>query len=166
MKYGVFEMGTQKIEKKLPDSILALIDEEAEKMGISRQEAISRLISSVLSLKNETEIEHLILELKNQGIQLVMKDEEISYLRTELSNMNQGLSKMAENLTKRNCSIADVDAQVSPMRDEVTALSGEISKMRDKIETISSSSFERHIPLLIIGILAGLLVVYLIVMKL
>lgn len=159
-------MGIEKIEKKLPDSILALIGEESEKIGISRQEAISRLISSVLSLKNETEIERLISELKNQGIQLAMKDEEISYLRTELSAMNQGLSKMAENFAKRNSLMADIDAQVSPMRDEVTALSGEMSKMKDEIKAASSSSLERHIPLLIIGILAGLLVVYLIVMKL
>jgi myosin heavy subunit len=41
-------MGTDKIEKRLPEEILSYIDEEAVQSGITRQEAVSKLVHAVL----------------------------------------------------------------------------------------------------------------------
>ena len=155
-------MGFEKVEKKLPAEILAIIDEESAKLGISRQEAISRLIHSVISLKNETETEKLRLELKSMSKYLAMKDEEISYLRTELSSMNQGLSKLAENLANKNTSSFEMHALFTPLHNEIGKLSGELDEVKEKIETPAPAPYEKHIPLIIIGILSCLVIIYLI----
>ena len=78
-------MNNEKIEKRMPEEILVIIDEESARLGISRQEAISRLIHSVMAVKNEAESEKMKQELKSMGKYLAMKDDEISYLRSELS---------------------------------------------------------------------------------
>jgi len=93
---------------------------------------------------------------------LAMKDDEISYLRSELSLMNQGLSKLAENLVNKNTNSIEMHALYTPLRDEIGRLSGELGEVKEKIETTSPAPYEKHIPLIIIGILSSLLVVYLI----
>jgi len=158
-------MGTEKVEKKLPDEILAIIDAESMNSGISRHEALSRLIHSVTSLKNETETEQMKLEMKALGKQIAMKDDEIAYLRNELSIMNQGLSKLAENLAAGNSNVRNIDSMITPVKEEITLLSGELYEMKERLASGSMQSYEKHIPIMVVGFLACLLIVYLIIMK-
>lgn len=158
-------MSYEKIEKKLPEEILAYIDEESMVLGITRQEAIGRLIQSVHVMKSETETERLRIDLKAQNRELTIKDEEISFLRTELHALHTGLSKLAENLTARNNHSEEHEIQISIMRENVTTISDAIKNIQVKIDKTPDRPFEQHIPLIIIGILAGLLVLYLIISK-
>ena len=158
-------MSYEKIEKKLPEEILAYIDEESMVLGITRQEAIGRLIQSVHVMKSETETERLRMDLKAQNRELTIKDEEISFLRTELHALHAGLSKLAENLTAPNNHSEEHEIQISIMRENITTISNAIKNIQIKIDKTPDRSFEQHIPLIIIGILAGLLVLYLIISK-
>jgi hypothetical protein len=158
-------MGTEKIEKKLPDEIVSFIDEEAATRSITRQEAISRLIQSVIGMKNEIEIERLKTEIKDYIRQIAMKDDEISYLRGELSAMNRGLSKLAENIVKTNSDKIEIQSMITPVREEMTIFFNENKKILERLDKSSRFGYEEHFPLIIIGILSGLLIVYLIIMK-
>lgn len=158
-------MGIDKIEKKLPEEILAYIDEEAAQSGITRQEAVSRLVHTVLAQRNENENDQLRQEIKALSKLIAMKDEEISYMRSELSAVHKGLSKMADTLASGNRTENDLQIQIIPIKEQVSHLSEEFSNLQGSIQAAHHSSYDRHIPIIIIGILAALLVVYLIVVR-
>ncbi|MCA1916372.1 hypothetical protein [Methanospirillum hungatei] len=158
-------MGLDKIEKRLPEEILAYIDEEAVRSGITRQEAVSRLIRTVTAQKNDNETEHLKQEVKSLSKILAMKDDEIIYLRSELTAVHKGLSKMADSLASGNTTISDIEGLLHPIQEKVHELSGNYEALKQAYESARHVSYQQHIPLIIIGILAGLLVLYLIIVK-
>lgn len=145
----------------MPEEILVIIDEESARLGISRQEAISRLIHSVMAVKSEAETEKIKQELKSMGKYLAMKDDEISYLRSELSTLNQGLTKLAENLVQ-NTVKNPAPTLITPLEEEIKKISGEVADVKEKIEQPVHPSYDQHIPLIIIGTLSALLMIYLI----
>lgn len=158
-------MGLDKVEKRLPEDILASIDEEAVRSGITRQEAVSRLIHTVTAQRNENETEHLRQEVKALSKLLAMKDDEIMYLRSELTAVHKGLSKMADSLASGNTTITDFEHLLHPVQERVDELSVNYDMLKRAYESARHAPYEQHIPLIIIGTLAGLLVLYLIIMK-
>ncbi len=158
-------MGIDKIEKRLPEEILAFIDEETVKSGVTRQEAVSKLVHAVTAERNGNEIDHLRQEIKALSKLLAMKDDEISYLRSELTSVHKGLSKMADTLASGTRNEPDIDTRLIPVREQISHLSEEFSEFQVTMKTGEPSSYERHIPIIIIGVLAALLVVYLIVSR-
>jgi len=163
-------MGLEKIEKKLAEDIVSLIDLEAAKQAVSRQEIISRLARVVITDRNETDIELLKTELKTIRQHLALKEDEVSYLRGELSTIHRGLSKLAENLVSRNPEIHDWESRLLSLEDKITDLSGFVTGIRQQIEDEvsekkSSALVERQILLIIIGILTGLLGLFLILTR-
>ena len=158
-------MGLDKIEKRLPEDILASIDEEAIRSGITRQEAVSKLIHNVTAQRNGNETEHLKQEVKSLSKILAMKDDEIMYLRPELTAVHKGLSKMADSLASGNTTITDIEHLFHPVQERVDELSGNYDNLKQACESARHVPYEQHIPLIIIGTLAGLLVLYLIIIK-
>ena len=158
-------MGVDKIEKRLPDEILAFIDEETVKSGITRQEAVSRLVHAVTAERNKNETDQLRQEVKALSKVLAMKDDEISYLRSELTAVHKGLSKMADTLASGTRNEPDIETQLIPVKEQISHLSDDFSQFQVSIKEGEPRSYERHIPIIIIGILAALLVIYLIVSR-
>lgn len=156
-------MGIEKIGKKLPEDIISIIDAEAAVHSISRQEAVSRLIHSVSETRYESENELLKNQLKDLTRQISMKDDEITYLRGELSALNRGLTKLAENLMNNNSHEDEIVALVSPIKAEISQYSDELKKLQEEMKNNDLCWYDKHTPLIIIGILAALLIVYLIV---
>ncbi|HOJ97552.1 MAG TPA: hypothetical protein PK024_12035, partial [Methanospirillum sp.] len=68
-------MGTDKIEKRLPEEILSYIDEEAVQSGITRQEAVSKLVHAVVAHQHDRETMQLRQEVKTLSRLLAMKEE-------------------------------------------------------------------------------------------
>ncbi len=157
-------MGTDKIEKRLPEEILSYIDEEAVQSGITRQEAVSKLVHAVVANRNDHETMQLRQEVKNLSRLLAMKEEENAYLRSELSAVHKGLSKMADTLAS-GYNMKEIGQQIHPVEEKITELSGAYKELKETLESALHPSYERHIPLIMIGILAGLLILYLIIMK-
>ncbi|PWR74599.1 hypothetical protein ACKUB1_01145 [Methanospirillum stamsii] len=156
-------MRFEKLNKKLPEDILSVIDEEAAAGSITRQEAVSKLVRSVISIKHESENEQLKYQIKELNRQIAIKDDEVTYLRNELHALNAGLSKLAENIVVNNAEKNDFETLLTPIKQDVSSYSDEIKNIREKIENCRHSPFENHIPLIIIGIIASLLIIYLII---
>lgn len=157
-------MGTDKIEKRLPEEILSYIDKEAVHSGITRQEAVSKLVHAVVAHQNDHETMQLRQEVKNLSRMLAMKEEENAYLRFELSEVHKGLSKMADTLAS-GYNIKDIGQQIHPVQEKITELSGAYEELKETLESALHPSYERHIPIIMIGILTGLVIIYLIIMK-
>ena len=158
-------METQKIEKKLPEEILAVIDEVTINQSITRQEAISRLVTTVINRRNESENERLKIEIKELNRLIALKDDEIGYLRGELTALNRGLSKLAENLIKSNNDKSEVQSMIHPVREELASVSQEIIKIQENMGRKSGKTIEEYIPFTAIAILVALVVILLIVVK-
>ncbi|HOJ97442.1 MAG TPA: hypothetical protein PK024_11485, partial [Methanospirillum sp.] len=93
-----------------------------------------------------------------------MKEEENAYLRSEMSAVHKGLSKMADTLAS-GYNGTDIRQQIQEVQEKITELSGAYEELKETPKSTLHPSYERHIPLIIIGILAGLLIIYLIIMK-
>ncbi|NLV27882.1 MAG: hypothetical protein GXY48_12080 [Methanomicrobiales archaeon] len=158
-------MGIEKLEKKLPEEIISIIDDEAAAVSISRQEAISRLMHSVTEKKYRVENELLKSQVKDLLRQISMKDDEISYLRGELTSLNKGLTRLAENLVHNNTDLNEVQSLLSPLKQEMTTCFNEVKLIQERMEKNDRNTYEKYIPIIFTGIFACLLVIFLIVSK-
>lgn len=158
-------MAAEKVTKKLPEEILALIDEEAFSQGITRDEAIRRLISVRVVTNQEQDIEQLRSEIKNLQKIINLKEEEVAYLRGELGHHTRGLSKLADTAFKTRTDEAETAALIKSLQASLHDLKADNMAIKSQFDTLSGTSLDKHLPLIIIGILSSLLVIYLILGK-
>lgn len=158
-------MAAEKVTKKLPEEILALIDEEAFSQGITRDEAIRRLISVRVVTNQEQDIEQLRSEIKNLQKIINLKEEEVAYLRGELGHHTRGLSKLADTAFKTRTDEAETAALINSLQASLHDLKADNLAIKSQFDTLSGTSLDKHLPLIIIGILSSLLVLYLILGK-
>lgn len=157
-------MGSDKIEKRLPDEIIALIDREASSRGISRQEVVSLLISAVKEAALAEENKNLKHDVEYLHKQQKENLSEIQFLRDEISKFSSGLTSLAVTLGegKRNDS---QKPEVDSLSDQIRELSGEISHLKEAASGDNQTIVEKNLPLIMVSILAGLLLIYLIISK-
>lgn len=158
-------MSTDKIEKKLPDEILSLIDEEAFLLGISRQEAISRLLTILISSNHEREIKQLQAEMKHMQKIINLKEDEVAYLREELGYHTRGLSKLADSILKTRYDEAETAAVLNSLKESVHTIQSDNSALHCQIESLKKGPYEQQLPIIIIGIIIALLGVFLVLGK-
>ena len=157
-------MAAEKVLKKLPEEILTLIDGEAFSQGITREEAIRRLISVLVVTNQEQEIEQLRSEIKNLQKIINLKEEEVAYLRGELGHHTRGLSKLADTAFKTRTDEATV-ALLHSLEASLHDLKVDNISLQTQFDALTGASIDKHLPMIIIGILSALLVLYLILGK-
>lgn len=156
---------SDKVEKKLPAEILSLIDEEAVNLNITRQDAIRNLISIINMKRCDAELNNLRMEngILNKYIRL--KDDEILFLRKELSLLNGGLSKLAENLMKRGDDMSETRNRVDKLTQETKDLAQEQTIIKADLEKRFSFPFNTSLLYFAIGLCVGMLLIYLLFLK-
>lgn len=156
-------MSSDKIEKKLPDEILDLIEAEALAKGINKQDAIANLISLV----KETELGDEIKKLKKErDLFEKQRDEdkkEIKFLREEVSKFSVGLTSLAGSIGDAKNS-GEQPAIIS-LTEQIHSLSAEISKLKESSSKEEMTVIEKNLPLIMVSVLAALLLIYLIASK-
>jgi len=158
-------MAAEKVLKKLPEEILTLIDEEAFSQGITREQAIKRLISVLVVTNQEHEIEQLRSELKNLQKIINLKEEEVGYLRGELGHHTRGLSKLADTAFKTRADEAETTGLLNSLQASLHDLQADNVALKTRVDALTSVSLDKHLPLIIVGVLSALLVLYLILGK-
>jgi hypothetical protein len=154
-------VGTEKIEKKLPDDIIALIDQEALSTGKSRQEIVSHLISAVKGANLTEENKQLKWEIDQLQKHKDENYKEIKFLRDEISKFSSGLTSLAVTMGERRGTDEQI-ATVESLSVQIHELSSEISFLKGMKTNEGHTVIEKNLPLIMVSILAGLLLVYLI----
>jgi ATP-dependent Clp protease ATP-binding subunit ClpA len=157
-------VGSDKIEKRLPDDIISLIDQEASSSGISRQDVVSRLITAVKEANLAEENKELKRE--NEYLHKQQKDNqsEIQYLRDEISKFSSGLTSLAVTLGEGR--VHEVQkSTVDSLSNQIRELSEDINHIKENSHDEERSVMEKNLPLIMVSILAGLLLIYLIISK-
>ena len=157
-------VGTEKIEKKLPDDIIALIDQEAVAKGISRQEIVSHLISAVKGANLTEENKQLKREIDRLEKNKDEDNKEIKFLREEISKFSSGLTSLAVTIGEWRGN-AEQTATVESLSVQIHELSSEISLLKEMKPEESQTVIEKNLPLIMVSVLAGLLLIYLILSK-
>jgi hypothetical protein len=154
-------MGTEKIEKKLPDDIVSLIDQEASSKGMTRQEVVSHLIGAVKGANLAEENKQLKKEIELVHKQQEEEHKEIRFLREEISKFSTGLTSLAIALGegKGNSDAAVIES----LSNQVHELVSEISVLKESKPIERQTVIENNMPLIMMSILSGLLLVYLII---
>jgi len=156
---------SDKIEKRLPADIIALIDEEAGILNISRQAAIRNLISVINSRRNEVDLERLKAENIVLNKYLNLKNDEISYLRDELSSLNRGLSKLADNLLRRKDEEGEIRGRIDVILQETRILSNEQLILKGELNKRDNLLTPFNFLFFLSGLCVGMLVIYFILYK-
>jgi hypothetical protein len=140
-------MNIDKIEKRLPDEILILINQEATSHDISRQEAISRLISSVRDSDLAEENRQLRTEI--DVLKKLQDDEkkEIKFLREEISKFSSGLTTLAVTIGKGK-GAEDHQMAVDSLSVKIKELGEEIAVIRPLTERNKGMVIEENLPLI------------------
>lgn len=157
-------MNSNKIEKKLPDEIIALIDYEASSKGLNRQDVISHLVSAV---KGAGQVEENKRIKKDYEILEKQRDEdkkEIRFLRDEISKFSSGLTSLAITIGESKGS-ADQISTIAALSDQMKGLSEEISLMKQDQPKEYPTMIDKNLPLIMISVLAALLLIFLILSK-
>lgn len=157
-------MGSDKIEKRLPDDIISLIDQEASSNGISRQDVVSRLITAVKE-SNLAE-ENRELKRENEFLHKQQKENQsdIQFLRDEISKFSSSLTSLAVTLGEGRVNDIQKSA-IEPLSNQIRDLSEEINQIKANSPGDNQTIIEKNLPLIMVSILAGLLLVYLIIGK-
>lgn len=157
-------MNLDKIEKKLPEEIVSLIDHEASLRGATRHEVVALLISSVKG-SNLTE-ENRQLRADIEVLEKLQDDDkkEIKFLREEIRKFSSGLTSLAVTLGERK---GDKDSQieVENLSLRIKELGEEIILLKQCSKSEESGVIEKNLPLIMVSTLAALLLIYLIVSK-
>jgi len=157
-------MGSDKVEKRLPDDILALIDQEASSKGMSRQEIISLLIAAVKEANLTEENKELKRDIEYLHKQQKENVSEIQFLRDEIGKFSSGLTSLAVTLGEGKASNAQSPA-TDPLSAQIQELSDEIAHLKEATSGETQTVIEKNLSLIIVSVLAGLLLVYLIISK-
>jgi hypothetical protein len=163
-KHKEIIVGTEKIEKKLPDDIIALIDQEALAKGMSRQEIVSHLITAVKGANLTEENKQLKREIDRLEKNKDEDKKEIKFLRDEISKFSSGLTSLAVTIGECKGN-AEQNATVDSLSVQIQELSSEISLLKEMKRGENQTIVEKNLPLIMVSILAGLLLIYLILSK-
>lgn len=156
-------MSSDKIEKKLPDEILDLIEAEALAKGINKQDAIANLISAVKETELGDEIKKLKKERESLEKQRDEDKKEIKFLREEVSKFSLGLTTLAGTIGEVKNS--GEQSAILTLTDQINSLSTEISKLKESSSKEEMTVIEKNLPLIMVSVLAALLLIYLIASK-
>jgi hypothetical protein len=151
---------SDKIEKKLPADIITLIDEEAGILNISRQDAIRNLISVLTSRRNKVDLEKLQAENVVLNKYLNLKNDEILYLRDELSSLNRNLSKLAENLLRKKEEETEFRTRIDAIMQETRTLSNEQQVMKGELQKKDNLLTPFNVLFFLAGLSIGMLLIY------
>lgn len=157
-------MGSDKIEKRLPDDIISLIDQEAALNGISRQDVVSRLINAVKESNLAEENKELKRENEFLHKQHKENQSDIQFLRDEISKFSSGLTSLAVTLGEgKNNDLQK--STIDSLSTQIRELSDEINQIKAINPENNQTIIEKNLPLIMVSILAGLLLIYLIIGK-
>lgn len=122
-------MNFDKIEKRLPDEIISLIDHEASTRGISKQEVISLLVSAVNG--NTLDEENRRLKVEIEVLEKFRDDErkEIKFLREENSKFSDGLTSLDVPIGGKKGN-GEQQTAVNVISDQIRELAQGISLLR------------------------------------
>jgi hypothetical protein len=157
-------VGSEKIEKKLPEDIITLIDQEAASKNMSRQEVISHLISAVKGANISEENKRLKKEIELVHKQQEEEHKEIRFLREEISKFSSGLTSLAVTIGEGRIQ-DEQKLTIESLSVQIRELSTELSNIKE-IPGETHSLLEKQLPLIMVSVLAGLLLIYLILSKL
>ncbi|PWR73026.1 hypothetical protein [Methanospirillum lacunae] len=157
-------MGSDKIEKRLPDDIITLIDQEASLNGISRQDVVSRLIAAVKE-SNLAE-ENRELKRENEFLHKQQKENQsdIQFLRDEMSKLSSGLTSLTLTLGEGRVNDAQ-KSTIDLLSIQIQKISEEVNQLKTVNPDDNQTIIEKNLPLIMVSILAGLLLIYLIIGK-
>jgi hypothetical protein len=158
-------MVSDKVYKRLPADILTLIDEEAQAQNISRQNAISNLISIVSARRDDKEKEKLQTENMILNKYLKLKDDEITFLREEIKALNRGLTKLAETLAKRRDDESEIRDHLDSVMQETKMLAHDQKIIKNEMEKRSYLFSHVSILFFFAGLVIGMLIIYFIISK-
>lgn len=157
-------MGNEKVEKKLPDEIITLIDLEASSRGISRQEVISQLISAVKETGQVEQVKRLKKEIESLERLRDEDKKENRFLRDEISKFSSGLTSLAVTIGESRGS-ADQISTIAALSDQMKELSAEITFLKQDPQKENLTVIEKNLPLIMVSVLAALLLIYIIISK-
>jgi len=157
-------MTNDKIEKKLPDEIISLIDLEASSKGMSRQDVISHLVMAVKGAGQADENKRLKKEIEILEKQRDEDKKEIRFLRDEISRFSSGLTSLAVTIGESKGS-ADQLFTIASLSDQMKELSAEISLLKQDPHQENLTVIEKNLPLIMVSMLAALLLIYIIISK-
>ncbi|WP_319538177.1 hypothetical protein [uncultured Methanospirillum sp.] len=157
-------MGSDKVEKRLPDDIIALIDQEASSKDMSRQEIISLLITAVKEANLAEENKELKRDIEYLHKQQKESVSEIQFLRDEISKFSSGLTSLAVTLGEGKANDAQ-KSDTDSFSSQIQELSDEITHLKEAASGENQTVVEKNLPLIIVSVLAGLLLIYLIISK-
>jgi len=157
-------VGSDKVEKRLPDDIIALIDQEASSKGMTRQEIISLLITAVKEADLADENKELKRDIGYLHKQQKENVSEIQFLRDEISKFSSGLTSLAVTLGEGKANGAQ-KFETDSLSTQIQELSDEITQLKEAASGDTQNVVEKNLPLIIVSVLAGLLLIYLIISK-
>ena len=157
-------MSNDKIEKKLPDEIISLIDLEASSKGMSRQDVISQLVSAVKGAGQVDENKRLKKEIEILEKQREEDKKEIRFLRDEISKFSSGLTSLAVTIGESKGG-ADQISTIAALSDQMKEISADISLLKQDPHMENLTVIEKNLPLIMVSMLAALLLIYIIISK-
>ncbi|HWQ65434.1 MAG TPA: hypothetical protein VN372_01045 [Methanospirillum sp.] len=157
-------MNCNKIEKRLPDEIIDLIDLEVSSKGMSRQEIISHLVRAVKGADQSEENKRLKREIELLQKQRDEEKKEIHFLRDEISKFSSGLTSLAVTIGENKGNF-EHESVIASLSDQVEVLSQEMVLLKRDPHIESNTAIEKNLPLIMVSILAALLLIYLIISK-